>query len=457
MERRSHAGTHRHDKVVSLSATKDILLSDARASLERTLASLDGRNDVDEAFAVWLAADGADAARRDRLIQESAKQMASQHNYRYVAAMGYATAAKTEAGETVEDAHREALRAGLGWLAGRPALVEGMPMGFVGDSLALLGVALGARCLADEAVRYAIAHWLSGFVEQSYQMRSVQSWQQCLFVAAGQTCGAAVNIAFPTDAAVADVRVALRFKGILLTSDENLVATDECDALRLLQTTDSSRLEAPNAALRAAALDWIRRSAPVLTPDRATPADVARLLRGIQSSLLHWTWEHDPKTSRRGAQARKWHLDHEYHVQNLLWAVLAPVFPDLEAEFYTPAIGPKRPRADIGIPSLKLIIEAKFMRHDERPQAMVDQVAADASLYLVEGSGYTDIIAFIWDDGRRTETHANVKQGLQKINGVLDTVIVARPGMMEERTPSATAQPAPATTQTIDTPSNIAP
>jgi hypothetical protein len=59
---------------------------------------------------------------------------------------------------------------------------------------------------------------------------------------------------------------------------------------------------------------------------------------------------------------RQWHVDHEYHVQNMLWFLLAPIFPDLDDEQYLTKIGQKNPRADLYLPSMKLIVEAKFLR-----------------------------------------------------------------------------------------------
>jgi hypothetical protein len=90
------------------------------------------------------------------------------------------------------------------------------------------------------------------------------------------------------------------------------------------------------------------------------------------------------------------------------------------------------PRVDLVIPSLKLIIEVKFMRSSDNPQSMIEQIAADASLYLVEGSKYSNILAFIWDDSRRSEQHDILKSGLKQINGIFDAIVVSRPGSMTE-------------------------
>src|SRR5690606_26292431 len=129
--------------------------------------------------------------------------------------------------------------------------------------------------------------------------------------------------------------------------------------------------------------------------------------------------------TRTSLEARKWHVDNEYHVQNILWLLLAPIFRDLVPEDCTPKVGPVQPRADIGIPSLRVIVEAKFMRRTDAPKKMIEQIAEDASLYLVPGSRYDRLIPFIWDDSRRSEHHEDMLRGLRQIRGVGDAVIVA--------------------------------
>lgn len=114
----------------------------------------------------------------------------------------------------------------------------------------------------------------------------------------------------------------------------------------------------------------------------------------------------------------------------MLWSILSPVFPDLVAEEYLPAVGQKQPRADIGIPSLGLIIEVKFMRSSATPQDIIGEIAEDSSLYRTAGSRYSTIIPFVWDDSRRTEEHDMMVNGLKCLPGVCDAVMVPRPGSM---------------------------
>ena len=82
------------------------------------------------------------------------------------------------------------------------------------------------------------------------------------------------------------------------------------------------------------------------------------------------------------------------------------------------------------------------MRADDPPKKMVEQIAEDASLYLVAGSRYDSLIPFIWDDSRRTEHHEEMIRGLRQIAGVAGAVIMPRPGsMVEPSKPVAAAKP----------------
>jgi hypothetical protein len=159
-----------------------------------------------------------------------------------------------------------------------------------------------------------------------------------------------------------------------------------------------------------------------------TVDDVVVLLRNITRSLRDWTWEEKART--KTSLARQWHVDHEYHVQNLLWAVLAPLFPDIESEGYSSKIGFTQPRADVTIPSLRLIIEAKFARATDSLREIQRQLAQDAAMYFPQGGQFDRMIAFVWDDAARTEEHATLIQGLEKLAHVAGVVVVSRPAKM---------------------------
>ena len=160
--------------------------------------------------------------------------------------------------------------------------------------------------------------------------------------------------------------------------------------------------------------------------------DVTELLKGVPAGLKRWTWEGKSRT--QGGTPRQWYIENEYHVQNLLYFLLAAVFADIREEEYTGSVGQKKPRVDLVIPSLKLVIEIKFWYGKNNPQRIIEEISQDTSLYLAEGSPHEQMIAFIWDDSCRTEEHRLLKSGLKNLKGIFDVVIVSRPGRMADNT-----------------------
>jgi len=160
--------------------------------------------------------------------------------------------------------------------------------------------------------------------------------------------------------------------------------------------------------------------------------DVSKLLKRVPAGLRRWTWEKKSRT--QGGKPRQWYIENEYHVQNLLYLLLAPVFADIIEEEYTGSVGQKKPRVDLVIPSLKLVIEIKFWYRKDPPQKIIGEIAEDTSLYLAQGSPHEQMIAFIWDDSRRTEEHDLLESGIKNLNGIFDVVIVSRPGCMPDDT-----------------------
>jgi hypothetical protein len=133
----------------------------------------------------------------------------------------------------------------------------------------------------------------------------------------------------------------------------------------------------------------------------------------------------------RNGTARQWHVDHEYPVQNLLWAILRPAFPDLRREEYTDPVGLLYPRLDLGVPSLRLIIEVKFWRASTTAAQMVEEIASDSSVYFnSQARRYDSLVPLVWDNARRTERYDDLLRGLRSLPRVVDAVVLSRPGKM---------------------------
>jgi hypothetical protein len=53
-----------------------------------------------------------------------------------------------------------------------------------------------------------------------------------------------------------------------------------------------------------------------------------------------------------------------------------------------------------------------------------------SGLYLTRADPYDAVLPVIWDEGRRTEEHSALKAGLAAIEGVVHSVVIAKPGLM---------------------------
>ena len=160
-------------------------------------------------------------------------------------------------------------------------------------------------------------------------------------------------------------------------------------------------------------------------------AGLISILERLVKSMSHWTYESSARV--KSVTPQHWEVDHEYHVQNLLWTVLRPVFSDLIDEQSLPKVGHKTPRYDLGIPSLATIVEVKFMRKagSAACRKIIEEIAADRSLYLRPATGYTRLIAFIWDECSQTEEYQTLTDGLEGMEGIEKVVILPRPSRMD--------------------------
>ena len=412
-----------------MTSTQSILLTDAAKGLQALVTTTAGRNPLERVFSSWLVPDCVPLSAVQSDIDAAASASGAQRTYQEVAILGYATELMT-----CDEGILDALRTGLDVLSGRePVVAGGTPMGFVTDGVALLGIACGVRALKDQLVTDKTHQWIDRCRSASEGLAVVPFQRALVDAASGMFQPDHPGILLD-DPQCAAGRVMLRSKGLL---DVEPLASSESDEIQLLTDVlrHDSDVPIPLSAIRLYGLRYVTSKVPTLDLNRLTIEDLGNVLRRVEAGMRFWTWEAAPRTKRKGAMARQWHIDNEYHVQNLLWAILAPLFPDLKDEEYTPKVGALQPRADICIPSMQLIIEVKFWRSTTSSQDMIREIAQDNSLYLVKGSRYKKLIAFVWDDARRNHQHDVLVQGLLDLQDVVDAIVISRPGNMADTPP----------------------
>ncbi len=385
-----------------------INLSTIRQELVRAITATDAAIHV-RAFSAWVLGDN------ERLSQEvSRASAASEDNMlpEQVAALGYGMARGL-----LTEAQNLLLVNEIEHFSGRKFFSAGRPLRVEIDGIALLGIALVVREFADRT-------WLSDLLSRSAKEVGDNAWTLGLVSAARHLIGAGAAMHDP-----ADLAFALAVRGI--GNADNGLATSAWQIASQLPSGPNLGLD--RLSVRLSAFDGVvARSSHVRI---ATPGfdDLLLALRGVPRAMKHWTFETKPRTPR--SEIAVWHVENEYHVQALLWTILAPIFPDLEDEENLPSVGHKRPRVDLAVPSIRTLIEVKYMRGGAQSDfaKVIDEVAADASLYLSTTTAFDKIIAFVWDDSAHSEQHHELQSGLEKINGIAAAVVVSRPGRMGPR------------------------
>ena len=347
---------------------------------------------------------------------DSASSFALSIEFQELAVLGYGFSTGTSINED-----EQTFRRGIQHLGGRTFFVPGRPQQLESDGVALLGLALGVRSIPDLS---SPNKWLRKLLAKSEASSMTDDWLTQLIRVARHVCGESIDAAtLPAD----------------LVCGLSRIGAIECTEKLMKQAWSmvfdlSGHDDGPTRdAVRLGVFDHVLRTTSLISISKPTLENVTDLLEAVPRALRRWVYELAPRTKRSHRAA--WDIENEYHVQSLLWSILSPLFPDLEDEENLPSLGHKHPRFDLGIPSIGTIIEVKFLRKaGQRAFAdVIEEVAADSSLYLSDKSPYKAIVVFVWDDTRNTQEHHELRSGLTQIAGVKSAIIVSRPGHMDRQ------------------------
>jgi hypothetical protein len=223
---------------------------EARAAL-RARGRESCHRDLSSAFSAWLLQDRDWCPRLAAIASSAASRQGGEQDFQATAILGFAAEAGLLSGAQIEK-----LTASISRLAGRKCSTSGTRMTFCCDPVGLLGVSLGTKAIADPALFDRVAQWATSFVGTSYVGDLVQDWQRCLFAVANTVLGSPLRLSMPNSAAVADVRTALRFRG-LFEDDGHGAAEDATQALTLAVQQPPEQFTFEEATLRLAALRYV--------------------------------------------------------------------------------------------------------------------------------------------------------------------------------------------------------
>lgn len=311
----------------------------------------------------------------------------------------------------------------LARLLGQSSFMDGTPMPWVGDIWAVLGIKWAVDHAADPATASKFAGWVNEFLPQRIRDGRLTPHERTIaeYILSNELSIASASC----------VALFLHYKDILPIQEPEQKKKFLEEFFEDFRDAYKLQYSPLILALFIYVFDAVNAEVAALPPNLWGEQEIIKFLENIPAGLKRWTWEASPRT--KNSSAVKWHLENEYHVQNLLYVMLAPIFPDVSDEVYTDPVGQKNPRLDLYLPSIDTVIEVKYRKDTKKSfQDLIGEVAEDASLYRADTKfKKSKLIVFLWDHTRATQEHVKFKEGVMRIDGINGCVVVCSPSVME--------------------------
>jgi len=401
-------------------ASSPPLLHEVIRAVEAQAQGLLAAGPLAAAFHYWTSGDSFVAQLHESEVQGLCEQLVgADRSLQALGALGFLVALGGDQWPSASDA----FGTGIDWLAGRT--IPQSALATLVQPVAYTGVLAGLLARQDAGRLLKFSIWfgnLLGKVEPLIETQPGWRREMLELVKLRLDVGDEQALTVRLDS---NVKVLYVARGVARSAGGDVDVLGG-ELIKRLANVTYDDMEA--AALDLAAYRYLVGSGRLVNLRAPSVEDVGLLLSRLSAGLRRWTWE-DKKTSKT-ADLQRWAVQNEYHFQNLLCAVLTPVFSDLRDEEWLESVGQKKPRADLAIPSLRLLIEVKYWRAKDSPQHLISEIAEDVGLYFKKESPYSVMLPIIWDQGRRTEEHDLLRQGLSRLRHVVSPIVVPQPGFM---------------------------
>lgn len=308
-------------------------------------------------------------------------------------------------------------------LLGQASRIDSTPMPWVSDWVGVMSIKWLVKEKHEDRMEEHFRAWIAGFVPQQIKTGRL-SFLESDIARYVQDSSSAV---FTT----ATIPLFLHYRGILTLSEQH--TRQELIAKFMAEFKfHAARITSPLLlALMIYCFDHASNDLTLVPPNGWLLKDLGVFLQRIPVGLKRWTWE-EGKGRTRNSEPVSWLIENEYHVQNLLYVLLAPIFDDIADEINLQQVGQKNPRADLYLPGMHSIIEVKYRKDSKKSfSKLIGEVAEDASLYHAD-TKYKDarLVCFLWDHTRSTQEHSKFSQGVLSIQGIDACVVVSSPSFM---------------------------
>ncbi len=352
-----------------------------------------------------------------------AKNNQSLSHFHVLAVAGYAL---WHFEKTAPTALRKAFTDGLTMLRLRDPFPEDR-ISFAYQPRAFLGIALGVTTLGEPGAAYR--SWLVELLDdhqcRSAIFSSALQYGYIRYRLTGETISVG-DVKHYTDLQdLAMLEWSLRHKVVRFPDLQLELSRLQTQILRRSLVVDISEFDSPQGAVIWSAIHAsLARSVEQLALSRN---HVSMILRRFEAAIRRWRWDDSNKMKR----PINWAITSEREVQDIAWVILRSVFDDIVDEETLPKLGHSTYKADFGIPSLRLLIEAKFSREASNFKKIEKEIMEDAVAYLINiKERYDRIIVFIYDHSSSVQEHALTAAALKQLPGIEDVIIVSRPSQL---------------------------
>lgn len=307
-------------------------------------------------------------------------------------------------------------------LLGQAPRIDHTPMPWVSDLIGIMTIKWLVQQHNDAAMEEKYRSWISKFVPQQLSRNRLNDFENDI---AQYIQDSTLNNNTAT------IPLFLHYHGKRTISEQN-------DLRKLINRFFSEFKEQVTSdisplfiAMMIYCFDRANRALAVVPPNNWQLEDLSLFLNRIPDGLRRWTWEVQ-KGRTANSEPVTWSIENEYHVQNLLYVLLAPIFNDIASEINLPPVGQRNPRADLYLPSLHTIIEVKYRKNSTKTfSTLIGEISEDSPLYHAD-TKYQDasLVCFLWDHARSTQEHTKFKEGVLKIQGVDECIVVCSPSFM---------------------------
>lgn len=310
-------------------------------------------------------------------------------------------------------------------LLGQASKIDSTPRPWVSDMFGVMAIKWLVEKVNEKRIDDDFKIWISGFIPKQISSDHLDLFEKDIAAYVGSSESAVYTTAC--------LPLFFHYQKICRIDNHNIRLSLISRFMTEFRAQTKKNSSTGLLSLMVYVFDQVNQDVAVVPPKGWCIDDLLEFLVNIPIGLKRWTWENEGRT--RGSNPVKWQVENEYHVQNLLYFLLAPIFNEIADEVNLQPVGQKNPRIDLYLPSLHTIIEVKF-RKDTRKSfpTLIGEIAEDASLYHVDPN-YKNalLVTFLWDCTRSTQEHAKFKEGVLKIEGIDGCVVVSAPSTMDKQ------------------------